>query len=352
MTCWTARSAAAPAWWRRAAPPRSPPATGPAWTGSRPVLDAVSGPWVYTGEFGTGARMKYIANLLLAVHTVAAAEAMVLARRSGLDLDLVQATLDGSIAELGHLEPARPRSCATALVSRARAGRHPASHPGADRGLRRRGRAGRSGVHRGQGRLRQGARRRLGRPRHRVRPRSDVRRVRPGRKSLHDLVPGHLPPPTGRRGLGVLREDGTLVGARRPQALGHRAGTARGLAGQAEGVLRGLDIAGAPAGPSYDAAAAAAALAAQGDLRGRQLPPAHARDGRRDPGRGLAAVLLPQGPDHLRRRPARPDHRPRPGPGPLRLGGRTGRRHRYRRPGHSMPNGRWLTWPATAWPTT
>ena len=64
-----------------------------------PVLDAVSGPWVYTGEFGTGARMKYIANLLLAVHTVAAAEALVLARRSGLDLDLVQRTLDGSIAE-------------------------------------------------------------------------------------------------------------------------------------------------------------------------------------------------------------------------------------------------------------
>jgi L-threonate 2-dehydrogenase len=62
------------------------------------VLDAVSGPWVYTGAFGTGARMKYIANLLLAVHTVAAAEAMVLARRSGLDLELVQKTLDNSIA--------------------------------------------------------------------------------------------------------------------------------------------------------------------------------------------------------------------------------------------------------------
>ena len=64
-----------------------------------PVLAAVSGPWVYTGEFGTGARMKYIANLLLAVHTVAAAEALTLARRSGLDVDLVLQTLDGSIAE-------------------------------------------------------------------------------------------------------------------------------------------------------------------------------------------------------------------------------------------------------------
>ncbi len=65
----------------------------------RHVLDAVSGPWVYTGAFGTGAHMKYIANLLLAVHTVAAAEALALARRSGLDLELVQRTLNSSIAE-------------------------------------------------------------------------------------------------------------------------------------------------------------------------------------------------------------------------------------------------------------
>jgi L-threonate 2-dehydrogenase len=62
------------------------------------VLDAISGSWVYTGAFGTGAQLKYIANLLLAVHTVAAAEAMALARRSGLDLELVQRTLDTSIA--------------------------------------------------------------------------------------------------------------------------------------------------------------------------------------------------------------------------------------------------------------
>ena len=62
------------------------------------VLDAISGRWVYTGPFGAGARMKYIANMLLAVHTAAAAEAMALARRTGLDLELVQRTLDGSIA--------------------------------------------------------------------------------------------------------------------------------------------------------------------------------------------------------------------------------------------------------------
>jgi putative dehydrogenase len=61
------------------------------------VLDAISGPWVYTGEFGTGASMKYIANLLLATHMAAAAEAMLLARSLGLDLELVQQTLDNSI---------------------------------------------------------------------------------------------------------------------------------------------------------------------------------------------------------------------------------------------------------------
>jgi putative dehydrogenase len=64
----------------------------------RPVLDAISGPWVYTGEFGTGASMKYVANLLVGIHTVAAAEAIVLARQLGLDLPLVQQTLDSSIA--------------------------------------------------------------------------------------------------------------------------------------------------------------------------------------------------------------------------------------------------------------
>ncbi|MFY9888400.1 MAG: NAD(P)-dependent oxidoreductase [Streptosporangiaceae bacterium] len=63
----------------------------------RPVLDAISGPWVFTGEFGTGASMKYVANMLLATHTVAAAEAIHLARSLGLDLEQVQQTLDNSI---------------------------------------------------------------------------------------------------------------------------------------------------------------------------------------------------------------------------------------------------------------
>lgn len=61
------------------------------------VLAAISGPWVPAGEFGQGVHFKYIANHLLAVHTVAAAEALAMARRSGLDLDVVQRTIDESI---------------------------------------------------------------------------------------------------------------------------------------------------------------------------------------------------------------------------------------------------------------
>lgn len=64
----------------------------------KPVLDAISGPWVYTGEFGTGASLKYVANMLLATHMAATAEAMLLASGLGLDLELVQGALDNSIA--------------------------------------------------------------------------------------------------------------------------------------------------------------------------------------------------------------------------------------------------------------
>jgi 3-hydroxyisobutyrate dehydrogenase-like beta-hydroxyacid dehydrogenase len=41
------------------------------------------------GEFGNGSRMKYVANLLVTIHNVASAEAMVLGVRSGLDPQMV-----------------------------------------------------------------------------------------------------------------------------------------------------------------------------------------------------------------------------------------------------------------------
>jgi L-threonate 2-dehydrogenase len=41
------------------------------------------------GAYGNGTRMKFVANLLVAIHNVATAEAMVLANAAGLDPDLV-----------------------------------------------------------------------------------------------------------------------------------------------------------------------------------------------------------------------------------------------------------------------
>jgi 3-hydroxyisobutyrate dehydrogenase-like beta-hydroxyacid dehydrogenase len=41
------------------------------------------------GAYGNGTRMKFVANLLVAIHNIAAAEAMVLANAAGLDPDLV-----------------------------------------------------------------------------------------------------------------------------------------------------------------------------------------------------------------------------------------------------------------------
>jgi L-threonate 2-dehydrogenase len=42
-----------------------------------------------TGAFGNGSRMKYVANLLVTIHNVASAEAMVLGIKSGLDPQMV-----------------------------------------------------------------------------------------------------------------------------------------------------------------------------------------------------------------------------------------------------------------------
>jgi 3-hydroxyisobutyrate dehydrogenase-like beta-hydroxyacid dehydrogenase len=50
-----------------------------------PVLKGFSRGHYYIGRFGHGSRMKYAANLLVAIHNVSTAEAVILARRSGLD---------------------------------------------------------------------------------------------------------------------------------------------------------------------------------------------------------------------------------------------------------------------------
>jgi putative dehydrogenase len=63
-----------------------------------PVLGAITSNTFYLGEFGAGSKMKCVANLLVAVHNLAAAEAMVLSTKAGLDLEMVMRVINPSIA--------------------------------------------------------------------------------------------------------------------------------------------------------------------------------------------------------------------------------------------------------------
>ena len=54
-----------------------------------PIFDGFARSVHYCGEYGNGSKLKFIANLLVTIHNLSAAEAMVLGRRSGLDLNLV-----------------------------------------------------------------------------------------------------------------------------------------------------------------------------------------------------------------------------------------------------------------------
>jgi len=64
----------------------------------RPLLDAVLPRPVYVGEPGHAMVLKLVANLLVALHSAAAAEALTMARRAGLDLDLVLGVLTSGAA--------------------------------------------------------------------------------------------------------------------------------------------------------------------------------------------------------------------------------------------------------------
>ncbi|MGI9367011.1 MAG: NAD(P)-dependent oxidoreductase [Rhizobiaceae bacterium] len=54
-----------------------------------PVFQALARDIRYVGEFGTGTKLKFVANLLVTIHNLAAAESLQLAKSSGLDLSMV-----------------------------------------------------------------------------------------------------------------------------------------------------------------------------------------------------------------------------------------------------------------------
>lgn len=55
----------------------------------RPVFAALARDVRHVGPFGAGMKLKLVANLLVSVHNLAAAEALLLAERAGLDLPMV-----------------------------------------------------------------------------------------------------------------------------------------------------------------------------------------------------------------------------------------------------------------------
>ena len=62
-----------------------------------PVFHGFSRAPHYLGPFGNGSKMKYVANLLVAIHTAAAGEAFAMARKVGLDpAQMFEVVADGA----------------------------------------------------------------------------------------------------------------------------------------------------------------------------------------------------------------------------------------------------------------
>ncbi len=52
---------------------------------AEPILQHLARSVRYVGAYGTGSKLKYIANLLVTIHNLSTAEAVVLAQKAGLD---------------------------------------------------------------------------------------------------------------------------------------------------------------------------------------------------------------------------------------------------------------------------
>lgn len=61
------------------------------------IFDVIGRSTHYVGPFGDGSKMKYVANLLVTVHTLVSAEAHVLGMAAGLNPDLVQRVMSDGI---------------------------------------------------------------------------------------------------------------------------------------------------------------------------------------------------------------------------------------------------------------
>jgi putative dehydrogenase len=74
----------------------------------RPMLESVLPRAVLVGGVGQAMTLKLVANLLVALHSAAAAEALTLARKAGLDLDIALDVLNSSAATSAMLKVRGP----------------------------------------------------------------------------------------------------------------------------------------------------------------------------------------------------------------------------------------------------
>lgn len=79
-----------------------------------PAVEACSKAHYVLGEFGNASRMKYLANLLVTIHNVAAAEAITLGIRAGMDPALVLEVLTAGAGTSRMLEVRGPAMVANA----------------------------------------------------------------------------------------------------------------------------------------------------------------------------------------------------------------------------------------------
>jgi 3-hydroxyisobutyrate dehydrogenase-like beta-hydroxyacid dehydrogenase len=63
----------------------------------------------YVGPFGNGSKLKYVANLLVTIHNVSTAEAIVLAQKAGLDLHAMLEVIGAGAGSSRMLEVRGPR---------------------------------------------------------------------------------------------------------------------------------------------------------------------------------------------------------------------------------------------------
>lgn len=79
--------------------------SGPEAAGARlrPVMEAIATDVKFVGPFGNGMKLKLVANLLVSIHNLATAEALMFAQRQGLDLRMVYDALAGGGAATSRM---------------------------------------------------------------------------------------------------------------------------------------------------------------------------------------------------------------------------------------------------------